>query len=501
MTFIRKIKVGNCVYLAEVKSVREGKKVRQKFIRYVGREIDGKTVLSSTMTDISVSNVKVHGPLLVLNSLAEKIGLHEILGEYSAELLSMIYSHCINPKSINKMQDWFAKTDLNRLLNLEGLTEKRVAGAFESIGSYDKIEFIQEKIFKSIKSEFKLDEENYFYDLTNVYFFGSDCKIAKRGKSKEGGFKKIVQIGLSTTKQGIPVFHRTFPGNVFDSRSLFELLRAFKDYGIKNTFLVWDRGISSKININDAKDMGFNVLCGLAIKGKLSLEIDSILKNNKITLPKNRVQLQNTSIYVIAKRFTYDKTKGYLYVCLNRQTRVQKQERRLLKISKAQKRFNEDKKIPLNLEKYINKRGKIIAQAVSLAEKSDGFSLLFSTKKIDSAEAIKRYFEKDVVEKAFQCLKGVVKVRPIRMWLEKNVRAHIFICYLSYLLLSTLNLVIKEKGMDLSPNGALEQLEGMYKIYFLNEKTKTTFTKTVTLTKQQQNILKAVDKKLLKCSD
>lgn len=40
MTFIKRIKSGNAIYLAEVKSIRDGEKVRHKFIRYVGKEVD-----------------------------------------------------------------------------------------------------------------------------------------------------------------------------------------------------------------------------------------------------------------------------------------------------------------------------------------------------------------------------------------------------------------------------------------------------------------------------
>jgi transposase len=38
-----------------------------------------------------------------------------------------------------------------------------------------------------------------------------------------------------------------------------------------------------------------------------------------------------------------------------------------------------------------------------------------------------------LVEKAFRTLKGVdLKIRPIHHWLEKRVRAHIFLCMLAY---------------------------------------------------------------------
>ena len=40
MSFIRKIKRGNRIYLAEVENIRDGVKVRQKLIRYLGLKSD-----------------------------------------------------------------------------------------------------------------------------------------------------------------------------------------------------------------------------------------------------------------------------------------------------------------------------------------------------------------------------------------------------------------------------------------------------------------------------
>ena len=45
--------------------------------------------------------VKVYGSLLVLNHLANKISLPSILGEFAGELLSLVYAHCIDYRSIN----------------------------------------------------------------------------------------------------------------------------------------------------------------------------------------------------------------------------------------------------------------------------------------------------------------------------------------------------------------------------------------------------------------
>ncbi len=75
MSFIRRIKKGGGVYLAEVENVWIDGTCRQRHLRYIGKEVDGKTVLSTSISNVEIEDVKVHGPLLVLNHLAGEIGL------------------------------------------------------------------------------------------------------------------------------------------------------------------------------------------------------------------------------------------------------------------------------------------------------------------------------------------------------------------------------------------------------------------------------------------
>ena len=103
MSYIRKIKRGDKIYLAEVRSRRVGGKVIQEHIRYVGKEADGKTILSCSVSDVSIDSVNIYGPLLVLNTIAEAIELSSILGPFGNEILSLVYAHCLDYKSINQM--------------------------------------------------------------------------------------------------------------------------------------------------------------------------------------------------------------------------------------------------------------------------------------------------------------------------------------------------------------------------------------------------------------
>ncbi len=76
-----------------------------------------------------------------------------------------------------------------------------------------------------------------------------------------------------------------------------------------------------------------------------------------------------------------------------------------------------------------------------------------------------------------------------------TVISHVFICYQSYLLLSLLQYHLNY--LEISAEEALIELETMYKVYLKDVKKDFKISRMVTLTKKQEKILKAIDKKLL----
>jgi transposase len=101
-----------------------------------------------------------------------------------------------------------------------------------------------------------------------------------------------------------------------------------------------------------------------------------------------------------------------------------------------------------------------------------------------------------LVEKAFRSLKGITQLRPVRHWLAERVRAHVFLCYLAYLLLSLLRYHLRDT--DFTPEKALSELTTMYKVYLRDDQHRFRLWRTVPLSKNQELILKAIDKSLLK---
>lgn len=495
MTFIRKVKVGDKTYLAEVKSIREGAKVRQQFIRYVGREINGKRIFSGTAEEIEVIGVKIWAPLIVLDTLAKQIKLSALLGDYGDYLLSMVYAHCLEPKSVNRMEDWFVRTDLHNILTISDVSEEKLYHALDSIDERN-FSVIQKKIFRSVTEVYGLQPKGYFFDVTNVYFYGTECTIAKKGHNKEGSHHPQVQIGLAVTKQeGIPIFHKTFAGNVFDARTLQDFLVEFHDLNIEDVTIVWDRGVTSEVNISDAKKAGFEVICGLAIKQDVQRKVDELLnKKEEFMQLKNRVRLKNTILYCAQQKYIYGSINGQLVLCFNEEKARINKEKRIDQINKAL--LQGKKSISEGLKPFFNDNFTVNERAIQEAQQYDGYSVIFSTKNVPVEEIVKPYFEKDKVEKAFRSLKSILGLKPIRHWLEERVKSHIFICYLSYLLISLLE--TKLRKTDISAITAIDKLATAYKVSLRNKKNKNEFEKIVTLSKEQEMIIKAVDKHILK---
>src|SRR3990167_1251164 len=149
MSFIRRIKNGKYTYLAEVENRWVNGKVVQKHIRYVGKELNGERILSGSIANTEVTGVKIWAPLIVLDRLAKQVNLSEILGNYGDYLLSMVYAHCLEPKSINHMEDWFVRTDLHNILRISEVSEEKLYNALDSVDERN-ISVIQKKIFRSV---------------------------------------------------------------------------------------------------------------------------------------------------------------------------------------------------------------------------------------------------------------------------------------------------------------------------------------------------------------
>jgi transposase len=124
------------------------------------------------------------------------------------------------------------------------------------------------------------------------------------------------------------------------------------------------------------------------------------------------------------------------------------------------------------------------------AERIDGKYALMSTRTTMSAnEIISAYYDKDGIEKAFCCIKQPIGLRPIRHWLDGRVKAHIFICYLSYLLMKALEYKLKKGRLKMNAENSRKQLSRVKYVVVTNPDGEVTTSRLSIPSLEQREIM------------
>src|SRR3989344_4667196 len=447
MAFIRKIKVGKKVYLAEVKSYRENGKIKQKFIRYLGREVNGKAVKRVLTSDIHAISVKQSLDVLAIDKIAEELKLKEI--PYKSAL-SLVYSQLLEKMSITKIEDWMKYTEIPNVL---GIKIPNVKELYESLADIAEDDFdkINDNMFAVFES-YENIKESAIIDVTDTYFSGTSFNI-KRRKGKDGQISKLIQIGLAVSfKNGFPIFHKKYHGNLSGMDIFKDMALELKEKGIAS--IIMDRGMLSKENIEIALGLNFKIIAGLRKSSVLVKDFIEPINRDDIYSAKCRVPLRKTTVFL--KEFDY--MNGKLIVVYNPALEVVKKE--------------------LNFQKEIDNKFDV------------GYSLIYHNTEYSSVEVVKNYFDKDMVERAFKHIKGILNLNPIRLWLENHVEGHIKICYLAYAILSLMN--FKLKKLKISAVEALDSLKFGYKVNLKDSSSGFEWGIYVPLEPKQKKILKAL---------
>jgi len=491
IVFKKKIKLKSGTYLIEVHGYRdENGKVKHKFLRYLGKlDENGNLIPRMKIENIELERVKLHGPVRALHSITEDIGLEDILGKYAPEILTLVYSHLLRPESLNNIKRAIRWIDTEEIgLNLP-VSRKRLEKAMDTLEP--EIQRIERSLYEKIKSACDID--TIFYDITDIYFIGKKMIMAKRG---HGSNLPQIGIGLAAEAQyGIPLFHHTFDGNVYDSKTFPVILARLQEIKRENCTLIYDRGVSSKKkNVADAVESGFSVIACVPIKGK-KLKQAALSEVHNMT-PKDACKLPSGFVHAREIKGEWEGIPVRMIICQNKLLKHQIQQNRYYELEEAVEKSKKGVKIKDGLKKYIKKvdgAPGIDYEAVAESEKFDGVYVMVTNTDFPIHMVIKKYFEKDLIEKSFYSLKSLISIQPVRHWLLRRVKAHIFICYLAYLHLSWMKMLLRKNDISKSPVKALEQLENIYTVTLTDKKTHVSTTRTVPLTKEQEAIYKALN--------
>jgi len=371
-------------------------------------------------------------------------------------LLAMLVARVIEPASKLATQrqlcDDTASSSLGRVLGVGQ------CHADELYRALDWLHEAQSVIERRLARQHLVGATLVLYDLTSTWLTGRCCELAARGHSRDGkrDDPQIV-FGLVCTSQGCPIAVEVFKGNTADPATVAAQVAKLKGrFGIEHLAWVGDRGMLTSARIEQVlKPQGMDWVSSLRAPQIAQLAQEHGPFQPSLFDERNLLEL--TSGHFPGER---------LVVCRNpllAEERARKRlellaatEADLAKIVAATQRARN----PLRGQDAIGLRvGRVIGhfhmakhfeltitdttlayrrktEAIEAEAALDGLYVVrtsLSAAQLDANATVGAYKSLAQVERAFRSMKTVdLNVRPVFLYSESRVRAHVFLCMLAY---------------------------------------------------------------------
>jgi transposase len=518
---IKRHKRGDRVYLAEYKSIRVGKKVISKFVRYIGPE-DKQNVIDKpqkkVLDRLELNHSYRSGDVKLLWSIANDLGFSELIdtmccskssfeGPSPGKLLTAwAINRALDPESATRLERWMPTTELPNLLCLpeNSYTKDAFLNALDFIcardDDIDSILDLAHDLDKALHERWRKnnplpdgERETIAYDMTTLLFFGVNCSLAELGYNPDKIRRLQVNLALLvSSRDKYPIMHFVYEGSRHSASTVKNLLARLSNSTIEPGTLIWDRGNISGKHVELVEKSRWKLISGVPKTLKAAKEI---IAEMEIHIGPESLVRSSQAGHIYAEktvRQLYGKQRS-AFVYENRSRGVKDSDARnealliigqdLDALSLDGKNWSE-KKLHAKIESIVSTWSDYFDVIVSRkldeprvrwsykknelrdAEKKDGKWLLVSTDdSIGAHKAVNAYLEKDFIEKVFRVIKTQEEVQPVRHRLENRVRAYLFVCMLAYRLLAVLQWRLKQvSGREDSWESAGELLQDLSRV-------------------------------------
>lgn len=234
-------------------------------------------------------------------------------GEY---LAIAAINRAICPKSKRSMWEWFSQTVLLRHLphaSKAVLASQRFWDHMEKIGSNATLS-IWKNILKGVVERENIDLSSVSYDGTNFYTFidtfNVRCKIAKRGKNKQGrnNLRQISYALFCSADGHMPLYYDVYEGNRHDAKQFPLMLQGFHEFlqelcgkqcRVPDTTLIFDKGNNSAQNFGMIDSMQLNFVGSVKLDDHKDLA--QISNNDSAFVPYAETELEGTKAFRVKK--------------------------------------------------------------------------------------------------------------------------------------------------------------------------------------------------------
>jgi len=460
-----------------VESVRDGNKVKQRIVRYVGIAMDDQELeklkdlaelIKSKIEDekhpslfspeklaelaIEAKKQKEKDLFVNLRELREEqraiTGIHEIYGKIYREIFSsvlenrsekseeilrhIVMARIANPSSkrasvMNLEHDFGISLNLDQVYRMMDKIDQKICDS------------MQEKACMATKTLLGGKIDVIFFDATTLYFESfTEDELKKNGYSKDLKFNQPqVLLALMVTKQGLPIGYEAFPGSTYEGHTLLPLLEKIKEkHLIDKVVFVSDSGMFNEKNLQLLEEKGYEYIVGARLKNLPKELQKELLDSSRYKDHFSDEEEEKTSVCELENNqrrlIVSHNTKRARKDACDREKAIEKLLQKLKK-NKAPKtllsNYGYKKFLKINGTAEVSlDEAKLLEQ-----EKWDGLhGVISNSKELTAREILAQYRGLWQVEESFRITKHDLKVRPIFHWTPSRIRAHIAICFLAF---------------------------------------------------------------------
>jgi len=395
---------------------------------------------------------------------------------------------CEPSSELHIAEDFYRTTALEDMLDLpsEQVNDDRLYRALDRLLPHKRA--IEEHLQKRLGELFDLQYDLLLYDVTSTFFEGlaEGNPQAKRGHSRDHRPDcKQVCIALVVTRDGVPLSYEVFDGNRVDVTTVEEIVGVMEArFGLADRVWVMDRGMMSRKNIAWLQKTGRKYVLG-ASRQEVKRWRQQIVDESGWQTVREGVQAKlahdGTETFVLcrsAERRQKEKAMHERFA-LRVEEGLGRLARRIEKARRKLDRSPLERQIGRLLERNSRAAGRYLATLADDQTRTAGLRLDWSirpewedfshfsqgcyvlrTNVNDwSAETLwQTYIQLTQAESAFRIQKTELSIRPVWHQKKERVQAHIFVCFLAYVLWKTLEQWQKRAGLGNSPRTILDEL-------------------------------------------
>lgn len=223
----------------------------------------------------------------IFGKLFNQFGFHTLLGDKQGDVLKdVLFARIANPASKHRTQS-ILSTDFGRDIALE-----RIYRMMDAL--LERKDDVQKRVLSITESLCFREATVLLFDVTTLYFESFDAdELRNFGYSKDQKFQMTqVVLALATTKEGLPIGYRLFPGNTAEITTLLTCLEEWKKIlPIEKIIFVGDRGMMSEKNLEALEKSGVTYVVGAKLK-----KMSKLLKENILHGPRQTEEVKEPAI-------------------------------------------------------------------------------------------------------------------------------------------------------------------------------------------------------------